>query len=156
MQKTEDVASPCFHTKADVIQWIGANGRKWRARLLSLPYQVLEKMTTIFGVSQSRHRGQRMLKDQLGKLVCQKAVKEMYQVLDQMITILGRQRMPKKCSMPRCRNDAASPRARFCTGCFKKNASSAIVKRKVHGGGQVLTTSRQQQSLGVHITVRRY
>ena len=29
----------------------------------------------------------------------------------------------KKCSTPRCRNDAASPRAKFCTGCFKTNAS---------------------------------
>jgi hypothetical protein len=28
----------------------------------------------------------------------------------------------KKCSKPRCRNDAASPRAKFCIGCFKENA----------------------------------
>ena len=40
----------------------------------------------------------------------------------------------KKCSMPRCRNDAASHRAKFCTGCFKKNASAASLKRKVYGG----------------------
>ena len=28
----------------------------------------------------------------------------------------------KQCSKPRCRNNAASPRAKFCTGCFKDNA----------------------------------
>ena len=28
----------------------------------------------------------------------------------------------KKCSKPRCRNNAASPRAKFCIGCFKENA----------------------------------
>ena len=28
----------------------------------------------------------------------------------------------KKCSKPHCRNDAASPRAKFCMGCFKDNA----------------------------------
>ena len=28
----------------------------------------------------------------------------------------------KKCSKPRCRNNAASPRAKFCIGCFKDNA----------------------------------
>ena len=41
----------------------------------------------------------------------------------------------KKCSKPRCSNDAASPRAQFCIGCFKKNAKSANLKRKVRGGG---------------------
>ena len=43
----------------------------------------------------------------------------------------------KKCSRPRCRNDAASPRAKFCTACFKKNASSANLKRKAFRGGGV-------------------
>ena len=28
----------------------------------------------------------------------------------------------QKCSKPHCRNDAASPRAKFCLGCFKDNA----------------------------------
>ena len=28
----------------------------------------------------------------------------------------------KQCSKPRCRNNAASPRAKFCIGCFKDNA----------------------------------
>ena len=28
----------------------------------------------------------------------------------------------KRCSKPRCRNNAASPRAKFCIGCFKDNA----------------------------------
>ena len=28
----------------------------------------------------------------------------------------------KKCSKPRCRNNAASPRAKFCIRCFKDNA----------------------------------
>ena len=40
----------------------------------------------------------------------------------------------KKCGMPRCRNYTASPRAKLCIGCFKKNASSASLKRKVYGG----------------------
>ena len=39
----------------------------------------------------------------------------------------------KKCSKPRCSNDAASPRAELCTACFKKNAKSANLKRKVRG-----------------------
>ena len=37
----------------------------------------------------------------------------------------------KKCSRPRCKNDAASPRAKFCTDCFKKNAALASSKRKL-------------------------
>ena len=45
----------------------------------------------------------------------------------------------KKCSRPRCRNDAASPRAKFCADCFKNNASLASSKRKVFGGN---TTSK--------------
>ena len=40
----------------------------------------------------------------------------------------------KKCCRPRCRNDAASPLAKFCTECFKTNASCASSKRKVFGG----------------------
>jgi len=41
----------------------------------------------------------------------------------------------KKCSRPRCTNDAVSIRAKFCTACFKKNASLTSSKRKVFGGG---------------------
>ncbi len=40
----------------------------------------------------------------------------------------------KRCCRPRCRNDAASPRAKFCTECFKTNALCASSKRKVFGG----------------------
>ena len=47
----------------------------------------------------------------------------------------------KKCSRPRCTNDAVSTRAKFCTACFKKNASLASSKRKVFGGGGVLGNS---------------
>jgi len=41
----------------------------------------------------------------------------------------------RKCSRPGCRNDAASPRAKFCTACFKKNASFASSQRKACRGG---------------------
>ena len=51
-----------------------------------------------------------------------------------------------KCSRPRCRNDAASPRAKFCTECFKTNASCASSKRKVFGGNT--TTARGKGVLG--------
>jgi len=60
----------------------------------------------------------------------------------------------KKCSSPRCTNDAASTRSKFCTACFKKNASLASSKRKVFGGGGVLgnsgntTTARGKGVLG--------
>ena len=43
-------------------------------------------------------------------------------------------KMTKKCCMRRCRNDTASPRAKFCTECFKKNAGSSSLKRKLCGG----------------------
>ena len=51
-----------------------------------------------------------------------------------------------KCSRPRCRNDAASRRAKFCTECFKANASCASSKRKVFGGNT--TTARGKGVLG--------
>ena len=41
-----------------------------------------------------------------------------------------------KCSMPRCTNSATSPRAKFCTECFKKNAKLASLKRKVWAGNK--------------------
>ena len=46
----------------------------------------------------------------------------------------------KKCNRPRCKNDAASPRAKICIDCFKKNAALANSKRKVLGGN---TTTRR-------------
>ena len=39
------------------------------------------------------------------------------------------------CSMPGCRKDAASPRAKFCMTCFKTNASLASAQRKAFRGG---------------------
>ena len=51
-----------------------------------------------------------------------------------------------KCSRPRCGNDAASRRAKFCTECFKTNASCASSKRKVFGGNT--TTARGKGVLG--------
>ena len=60
----------------------------------------------------------------------------------------------KKCSRPRCTNDAVSTRSKFCTACFKKNASLASSKWKVFGGGGVLgnsgntTTARGKGVLG--------
>ena len=73
--------------------------------------------------------------------------------------------------MPRCKNAAASSRAKFCTGCFKKNASSASRKRKVHGGGHGVignsgghgvignkgntTTGRKKKGAGKRSGVRR-
>ena len=41
------------------------------------------------------------------------------------------------CSMPGCRKDAASPRAKFCMTCFKTNASLASAQRKAFRGGGV-------------------
>ena len=51
-----------------------------------------------------------------------------------------------KCSKPHCRNDAASRRAKFCTDCFRTNASCANSKRKVFGGNT--TTARGKGVLG--------
>ena len=52
----------------------------------------------------------------------------------------------KKCSRPACKNDAASPRAKFYIECFKTNASCASSKRKVFGGNT--TTARGKGVLG--------
>ena len=41
----------------------------------------------------------------------------------------------KKCNKHSCKRGAASPRAKFCTVCFKKNASSASYQRKAFSGG---------------------
>ena len=71
----------------------------------------------------------------------------------------------KKCSRPRCTNDAVSTRAKFCTACFKKNASLASSKRKVFGGntsgkgvlgnGGNTTTGRKKKRAGKRSGVRR-
>ena len=67
----------------------------------------------------------------------------------------------KKCSRPRCTNDAVSTRSKFCIACFKKNASLASSKRKVFGGGGVLgnsgntTTGRKKKRAGKRSGVRR-
>ena len=53
----------------------------------------------------------------------------------------------KKCSMPHCTNDAASTRAKFCTACFKNNASLASSKRKVFGGGGGVLGNRGKRSV---------
>ena len=59
----------------------------------------------------------------------------------------------KKCSKPRCTNDAVSTRSKFCTACFKKNASLASSKRKVFGGNT--TTGRKKKRAGKRSGVRR-
>ena len=41
----------------------------------------------------------------------------------------------KQCNKLGCRKDAISPHAKFCTGCFKKNASFASLQRKTFRGG---------------------
>ena len=43
-------------------------------------------------------------------------------------------RATNKCCKPRCPNEAVSLRARFCFGCFKANAKSVSLKRRVYGG----------------------
>ena len=48
MKKTEDVVSASFHLKANVVQWIGANGRKWKAKLLKQSYDVLHNLSVVF------------------------------------------------------------------------------------------------------------
>ena len=59
-----------------------------------------------------------------------------------------------KCSKPRCRNDAASRRAKFCTECFRTSASCANSKRKVFGGntttvrGKGVTNNRGNTTTG--------
>ena len=40
----------------------------------------------------------------------------------------------KKCCTRGCKNNATSPRAKFCAECFKKNARSSSCKRTVFGG----------------------
>ena len=42
----------------------------------------------------------------------------------------------KKCSKPRCRNNAASLRAKFCIGCFKANARCTGAKTGGNSGAK--------------------
>ena len=59
----------------------------------------------------------------------------------------------KKCSWPRCRNNAASPRAKFCSECFKKSSRSSNSIRKVFGGNSsakgVMRNSGNSSAKGV-------
>ena len=50
----------------------------------------------------------------------------------------------KKCSTRRCENYAASPRAKFCEGCFAKAAASANLKRKVYGGNTAVGRMKKE------------
>ena len=59
----------------------------------------------------------------------------------------------KKCSMPRCKEDAASTRAAFCTSCFKKNAASANIKRKVRKGNS--NKGHQKRAAGKRSGLKR-
>ena len=55
----------------------------------------------------------------------------------------------KKCGQPRCRKDAASSRAKFCTACFKKRAKSSNSRRKVfrgNSGARGITHNRGNSS----------
>ena len=63
--------------------------------------------------------------------------------------VITKAKASKKCSRPRCTNDAVSTRSKFCTACFKKNASLASSKRKVFGGGGVLGNSGNARGKGV-------
>ena len=58
----------CFDTKADVVKWIEANGRKWRDRLRDCPYAVLEQWSAVLGVSES-HTQRRRTKETLWEAV---------------------------------------------------------------------------------------
>ena len=75
--------------------------------------------------------------------------------------VITKAKASKKCSRPRCTNDAVSTRSKFCTACFKKNASLASSKRKVFGGGGVLgnsgntTTGKKKKRAGKRSGVRR-
>ena len=70
-------------------------------------------------------------------------------------------KVKKKCNKLGCRKDAASPRAKFCTACFKKNASSASLQRKAFRGGGVpgnkgnTTTGQKKKSAGKRRALRR-
>lgn len=68
----------------------------------------------------------------------------------------------KKCNKRGCKKDAISPRAKFCTGCFKKHASYASMQRKVfHGGGGVpgnrgnFVTGKTKKLAGKRSGIRR-
>ena len=70
-------------------------------------------------------------------------------------------KVKKKCNKLGCRKHAASPRAKFCTACFKKNASSANLQRKAFRGGGVpgnkgnTTTGQKKKSAGERSALRR-
>ena len=56
----------------------------------------------------------------------------------------------KKCSKPRCRNNAASPRAKFCIGCFKDNARCSGARTGGNSGAKgVIGNSGNSSAKGV-------
>ena len=61
----------------------------------------------------------------------------------------------KECSRPRCKDDAASPRANFCIECFTKNAALASSKRKVRGGNTTTKRAKGVLGNGGNTTTRR-
>ena len=67
----------------------------------------------------------------------------------------------KKCSKPRCRNNAASPRAKFCIGCFKDNARCTGARSGGRCGGVVgnkgnRSTGEAKRFAGLKSAERRY
>ena len=54
----------------------------------------------------------------------------------------------KKCSKPRCRNNAASPRAKFCIGCFKDNARCTGARTGGNSGAKGLMGNRGNTNSG--------
>ena len=56
----------------------------------------------------------------------------------------------KQCSKPRCRNNAASPRAKFCIGCFKDNARCTGARTGGNSGAKgVIGNSGNSSAKGV-------
>ena len=56
----------------------------------------------------------------------------------------------KKCSKPRCRNNAASPRAKFCIDCFKDNARCTGARTGGNSGAKgVIGNSGNSSAKGV-------
>ena len=54
----------------------------------------------------------------------------------------------KQCSKPRCRNNAASPRAKFCIGCFKDNARCTGARTGGNSGAKGVVENKGNRSTG--------
>ena len=54
----------------------------------------------------------------------------------------------KKCSKPRCRNNAASPRAKFCIGCFKDTARCTGARTRGNSGAKGVVENKGNRSTG--------